>query len=320
METARLPRFRRVSEIAAMQLTKRDLEILRHVHRHRFLRSLHIVELVDGSSQQVLRRLQSLFHHGYLERPRAQIDYYHRGGSRHIVYGLGNKGVAILKRESEIQLRSIDWNDKNRAVGRLFLEHALLISDVLVSLEVACRNSDRVRFIPRDQIRLPDPMNQRRDPFRWSVTLKNRQKLSLIPDAVFALEVDGKPPNKNRIHFFLEADRGTMPIRREHLSQTSFFRKLLAYEATWKQRLHRSRFGFHRFRVLTVTTSPQRVESLVGACKSLECGQGLFLFGERRSLAKADPLVFEWKGGRPPQATRLLDSLKPKQLAGIPKA
>jgi hypothetical protein len=29
----------------------------------------------------VLRRLQLLFHHGYLDRPRAQIDYY-RAGSR----------------------------------------------------------------------------------------------------------------------------------------------------------------------------------------------------------------------------------------------
>jgi hypothetical protein len=37
-------------------------------------------------------------------------------------------------------------------------------------------------------------------------------------------------------HFFLEADRGTMPVTRWTLSQTSFFRKLLAYEATWTQK------------------------------------------------------------------------------------
>ncbi len=306
METSRLPRFRRASEIPSMQLTKRDVEILRQIHRHRFLRSRHIVELVDGSSQQILRRLQLLFHHGYLERPRAQIDYYHHGGSRHIVYGIGNKGATVLKRDSETPHRA-DWTGKNRAVGRLFLEHALLISDVLVSLEIACRNSERVRFIPREQLRLPERIKQHQDPFRWSVTLRNRQKLSLIPDAVFALEFDGKSLNKERIHFFLEADRGTMPIRREHLSQTSFFRKLLAYEATWKQGLHRSKFGFNRFRVLSVTTSPQRVESLIEACESIPHGHGLFLFGESNALAKADPLVFEWRGGRPQQAARLLD-------------
>jgi hypothetical protein len=41
--------------------------------------------------------LQFLYHDGYLERPRIQIEYYHRGGSRHIVYGLGNKGAAFLR-------------------------------------------------------------------------------------------------------------------------------------------------------------------------------------------------------------------------------
>lgn len=151
-------------------------------------------------------------------------------------------------------------------------------------------------------------MNQQRDPFRWSVTLGNRQKVSVIPDAVFALEFAERPSKNNRIHFFLEADRGTMPMRRDRFSQTSFRRKLLAYEATSKQGIHRSRFDFHRFRVLTVKTNPQRVENLVGTCKSLECGQGLFLFGERRSLAKANPLVFEWRRSGPQRGIQLLDS------------
>ena len=287
METSRRPRFRRVSEIPSIQLTKRDIEILRQIHRHRFLRSRHIVELVDGSSQQILRRLQLLFHHGYIERPRAQIDYYHRGGSRHIVYGIGNKGATVLKRDSETPHRA-DWTGKNRAVGRLFLEHALLISDVLVSLEIACRNSERVRFIPREQLQLPDRIKQHRDPFRWSVTLGNRQKLSLIPDAVFALEFSDKSRRKELIHFFLEADRGTMPIRREHLSQTSFFRKLLAYEATWKQGLHRSRFGFNRFRVISISCSRRRVENLSGASSTLRGCYGLFVFANRKDLEKSN--------------------------------
>lgn len=36
----------------------------------------------------MLRRLQRLYHHGYVERPACQIDYYQRGGSRSIAYGL----------------------------------------------------------------------------------------------------------------------------------------------------------------------------------------------------------------------------------------
>jgi DNA-binding Lrp family transcriptional regulator len=307
MEFARLPRFKRTQEIAPMQLTERDREIVQLMHRHRFLRSKHVIALIGESSQQVLRRLQLLFHHGYLERPRAQIDYYRRGGSRHIVYGIGNKGVALLRQESGPACRNLNWSLKNRGVRRLFLEHTLLVSDVMVSLELACRKSGRVRLLTGDQLPLPDELKRRREPFRWRVSLDHGQRLGLIPDAVFALEFTDQPAGRNRAFFFLEADRATMPVMRQNLAQTSFYRKLLAYEATWRQGIHRSRFGFHRFRVLTVTSSPQRVESLVGACESLERGHGLFLFADRHSLAQADPLAYDWKAGRPHETARLLD-------------
>ena len=307
MESVRLPRFKRVAEIAPIQLTERDRDIIRQVHRHRFLRSSHITALVGGSAPQLLRRLQLLYHHRYLERPRSQIDYYHRGGSRRIVYGLGSKGASLLKRESSPAFREFNWGEKNRGIGRLFLEHALLISDVMVSLELACRKSDRVRLLIGRDISIPDATSRQREPFRWKVTLSNRQKLGLIPDQVFALESADQPPGRNRAFYFLEADRATMPVVRENLFQTSLFRKLLAYEATWTQGLHRSRFDFHRFRVITVTSSPRRVENLVAACQNLERGHGLFLFADRHSLGEADPLAYDWKSGRPNETTRLLD-------------
>ena len=87
---SRLPRFKRVAPVAPIQLTKRDHEIIRIIHRHRVLRSHQIIALIGDSAQQLSRRLQRLFHHGYLERPRAQLQYYERGGSETITYGLGN--------------------------------------------------------------------------------------------------------------------------------------------------------------------------------------------------------------------------------------
>lgn len=174
-----------------------------------------------------------------------------------------------------------------------------LFHDVMVSFELACRKSGRVRLLTGDELPLLGELRNRREPFRWRVTLSNRQKLGLIPDQVLALEFTDQPPGRNRAFFFLEADRATMPVARKSFSQTSFFRKLLAYEATWTQGLHRSRFGFHRFRVLTVTSSPQRVESLVTASQSLERGHGLFLFADRRSLVQADPLTLGWRSAWP---------------------
>lgn len=116
----RLPRFKRASTIAPLQLTERDQQIIRLVHHHQFLRSSHITSLLGGSRQQILRRLKLLYHHGYLERPRAQIQYYERGGSKSIAYGLGNKGGLLLKQELGVVVHPDSWSEKNHVIGRMF--------------------------------------------------------------------------------------------------------------------------------------------------------------------------------------------------------
>src|SRR5437016_7856718 len=131
MESSRLPRFKRSATVAPIRFTERDRQIIRLVHRHRFLRSTQIVALIGDSSQQLLRRLKLLYHHGFLERPRSQLDYYHHGGSREIVHGLGNKGAAVLRSELGSTFQEIPWGEKNRSTGRIFLEHALFVSDVM---------------------------------------------------------------------------------------------------------------------------------------------------------------------------------------------
>lgn len=141
----RLPRFKRSPEISPLRLTDRDGEILKCLHRHRFLRSDHIAALATGSRQQILRRLQRLYHHGYLECPRCQIDYY-QSGSRRIAYGLASKGAAWLKHELSLPSQKQDWKQKHH-VGRLFLEHALMVSDIMVALELACRHRPDVRLL-----------------------------------------------------------------------------------------------------------------------------------------------------------------------------
>lgn len=307
MASPRLPRFQRAATIAPMQLTGRDRQIVRLIHRHRFLRSPQIVAFMGDGSQSVLRRLQLLYHHGYLERPRAQLDYFHQGGSRHMVYGLGNKGAAMLKQEMGASFQELRSGEKNRSVGRVYLEHALLVSEFMVALELACRQTGHVRLLTGGDLPVTGE-RERRHPFKWSVKTREGVKLGVIPDRVFGLEFPDATGNATRAFFFLEADRGTMPVTRCTLAQTSFFRKLLAYEATWSQGIHRTRFGFHRFRVLTVTTSAERVQSIVNACSQLERGQGLFLFADRTVLAKPEGLLSAiWRTGRPGETASLLD-------------
>ena len=285
----RLPRFKRSPEIPAFQLTTRDREILHHVHRHLFLRSDHLATLTTGSPQQMLRRLQRLYHHGYLERPRCQIDYY-QSGSRRIAYGIGNKGAAWLKRELSLPYHRLDWPRKNNVV-RYFLEHALLVSDFMVVLEIACRRRQDVRLLMEDDLILTDAVIAGQNPFRWRVNIPGGPACTVIPDRVFGLEY----ANGTRAWFVLEADRATMPLARRNLERSSFRRKMLAYQATWVQNLHRQ-FSWQRFRVLTVTTDSERVQGMIKACQRLKQGRGLFLFTDVKTLqGQSDFFSLRWR-------------------------
>lgn len=277
-----------------MVLTGRDREILLHVHRHKFLRSDHITALCPGSRQQITRRLQRLFHQGFLDRPKCQIDYY-QSGSRRIAYGIGKKGLELLRREQPSLVQGAISNN-HKFIGRLFLEHALLVSEVVVSVELACRQRDDINFLwARDSEKFTS--NQ------WSVTIDRKLKCQVIPDFVFGLEYAGE-----RCWYFVEADRGTMPVTRRSLQSSSIRRKFACYTATWDQRVHQ-KFGIRRFRVLTVTTKSDRVESMIRVCRdNVKTGIGLFLFNTLKSLKEQrDFWALPWKTAYSDGPASLLD-------------
>jgi hypothetical protein len=300
-----------------MVLTPRDHEILRAVHRHRLLRSTHLVALSGGSRQATLRRLQLLFHHGYLDRPSMQLDWYTRG-SEPLVYALGNRGAALLETEGVVRRGGARWDTKNRNLSRVFLHHTLAVAEVMVAFEVACRSREDVRFIPPEEVlaRAPEATRRLRLPFRWQVEIRHDgklQRLGLEPDKVFGLRFEDAPENRRYAFFFLEADRGTMPVTRKGLGQTSFLRKLLCYQGTWRQGVHRMHLGISNFRVLTVTTSRDRMEHLVKACRSLGGGGSrLFLFTNQEGLGLGDILGQKWANGRGNDARLLLAEVTEK--------
>ena len=274
MDALRHPRFQRAENFPPMQLTPRDAEILRLLQRNRFLRSNQLAALIDGSRQQLLRRLQSLYHHGFVERPVSQIDYYQRGGSQSMVYGLANRGAAHLARADGHDVPRLDWNARNRHTTRLFLEHALMISEIIVSLELAVRSIPGVRILYHGE----SP--------RWKVPLRGSAPVTVIPDAMFSVQHD-----TDTILFALEADRGTMPVQSANRLRSSIARKLTAYEASWRGNIFRQRFGATRVQILTITTSAARLASITEHARSHVSAAGLFHFATLAELT-ASPTQF----------------------------
>jgi len=302
----RRPRFRRATP-PALAVTDRDIEIMRHVARHRFLRSTQIIDLVAArSKQKILRRLHVLYHNGFLDRPPAQLEYYRAGGgSKPMVYGLGNKGADLLATQFALPRSRVDWTTKNRTTGQLFVEHTLGVADVMLAFERASktRSSTDIMYLDTILKRAPEATRRSRKPYGWRIRVPfngTSQRVGVIPDKIFGIRFSDKPAGENSMYFFLEVDRGTMPATRTNLYQTSFLRKLLGYGETHRGQIHMKLYGIQSFRVLTVTTSFERIENLIDAYQGLVrelCPPSVFLFTDHTSILANDILSVPWING-----------------------
>jgi hypothetical protein len=295
----RRPRFSRESPIA-LRLTDDDLAIIRAVAKHRFLRSTHFQRLLPHRSpRKLLERLGELYHAGVLDRPRAQINYHAQSGSAPIVYALGNQGAEAVTEVEHQRPPITDWTDKNREAKRPYIEHALLLADLMLPLELSSSLHPGIKFIDAQTLAASLPAGTIGSESPWTLTARlihhgRPHIVSLVPDAVFALEF-GDP--NSRSYFFVEADRATMPIMRSDHSQSCYRRKLIAYFTAHKAGQHIARFAFPNLRVLTLTTSAQRIASMLDAVRQVTAGRGsgMFLFADATTLsAPNDPSTAAW--------------------------
>jgi hypothetical protein len=315
--TERLPRFeRRRNDIPNFEVMPRDEEIVRIVGRHRFVRSHHIVDLLladdpSYSEQQIKRRLQLLFHGDYLSRPKVQVESYRAGaGSKPMVYILGNRGIDLLAKKYGFRRSSADWTTKARTATRGTIEHALEVTDFMVALALACKRQGRLAVMYFDEIMrelAPAETRKHPNPYYWPVSVRpipgrwqSRATKAhyAIPDKIFAVRNLELPEGQNRKFFFLEADRGTMPVVRPDLDKSSLLRKLVLYGFTHLDRLHEKHYGLSHFRVLTVVPTRQRVGTILAAHQQHTAKlvpAGLCLFTDRRGLLDAeDFLAYPW--------------------------
>ena len=284
---SRNPRFYRCEDAPPLRLTARDSEILRLVAKHRMLRSTHVLSAIPGSRQNVLRRLQRLYHHQYLDRPRAQIEYYARG-SDPITYCLGKKGLELATRQASAP--GAFPSAMAGSVKPQFMRHTLLVAEIMLKIEKDCAADGSAEFIDEDKLRGKIVGSQAFvDPFAWNVTAAVQganKSIGVRPDRAFSLSA----PNGIPVLLFLEADRGTMPVTRSDFEQNSLYKKMLGYYETWRQEERRRRFGFQRFLVLFVLENPGRASNALRANMKFNGGRGsgLFAFASARALAGAD--------------------------------
>ena len=185
--TRRRPHFHRQPS-APLWLTEDDKKIIAHVGAHRFRRAPDIARFINRPPKKIVERLTELFHAGYLDRPQAQLEFFTPSNRPPYVYALGTKGAALLAELHGDAAPKIDWTDKNRAVGRPFIHHSLLIGDVMTAAERVAPAHPGVQLITAKHILAAAPEKTQRSVNPWKLTAtllvdgNTQHPASIVPD------------------------------------------------------------------------------------------------------------------------------------------
>jgi hypothetical protein len=306
--TKHRPRFHRASrdDRPAFRLTDRDREMLKIVFDYRFITAAMLQDLVrpveltknqqdaleklraykqatasasgdaEGAQtktrREILRRLQMLYHAGYVQRQKL-------ADGEPIIYSTGNLGADELMLHYGIDRKQIEWTTKARESTERYIHHGLVISRFRHALALA------VREVPSASVESWIPSGGFSAPVTYQDAVRTRDgtRTELVhsvvkPDGLFVLTVGEK-----RIHCFLEADRSKMTNARYLAKLKSHFAFYQTYVRGEKKA------GITQMRVLSVTISDARKDNLRETAQQVSTeAKDLFWFACERSY-RDDP-------------------------------
>ena len=273
----------------SLELSHTDLNILESlsVKGYRFLTCKHLCLLYGFSFEECLHTMDKLCSAGLVMRvflPTTEME------TPEPIYTLTRIGARELARLQHSSTRNLIATA--RKPSYFFLEHSLKIASFMCSLISALNDSSiklrfwqseyNIRSSRRKALMVPDPYEV-------------RHKIPIIPDGLFALEKDGVID-----YYFLEADRGTMPI-------VSIRKKMLGYMQFFRKELHTNLFNVPHFRVLFVTTTPYRRDQARSALREIGHCPNMFLFGLWNNVTHENILGSIWLTCRKETLFSILD-------------
>lgn len=246
-----------MTQSKSLNLNQRDIDILwkLSLKGYRFLTCQHLAMLHFSTEGSCRKRMEQFQKSGLVEKCFTPV--VHQGEKRKVVYTLTAKGAREFSRVSGGSAKGLAGSKKFSA---FFLEHELKISKFMCSLEAALKSKDSRLLFWKSQ-------NELRSLHLKVANPRARgERIPVIPDGLFSIAAEGRLE-----HFFLEADRGTMGL-------PEIAKKMLGYVEFYRKGIHQDIFRLPYFRVLLVTTTPQRIKKMMVELRKISLCQNMFLF------------------------------------------
>jgi hypothetical protein len=280
--TASLVRKTVARKKTSFAMTLRDREIIAAVSTHRALTTDQVSLLFwdrPKANNRCRHRLKVLSEHGFLERAEQPIAL--TDGRKPLVYFLDSKGLGVASEVLDVSPAKIDWNPKHNNVKWPFLEHLLATNEIRVRMEVA---APKAGFTIQEWI---DDKSLASRSIRDRITIADpdggTRQMTVGPDGYVSLL---SPDGKTKHRAFIEADRATVPLARWRT-------KVWKYLQYFRSREFRDRYEATKpFRVLTVTTSQERLENMKKETESLGAITW-FWFSTYDAIREGDRILFQ---------------------------
>jgi hypothetical protein len=215
---------------------------------------------------QAHRRLQRLYHHQVVNRHKQTLDP--GKGRLPLIYSLDEKGISLVAGSDGPQ-KEIRKPKYARRLGSLFRNHTIAVNDFMVCIEWLAKVGlfDLMEY--RSEFKLRSDQKKAWDQkkaaekkveageevpipevHRVPFSQVGERVVHSFPDGFFVLQVAEGP-----VACFLEVDRATMPLRR-------WKRKIKSYLSYRNSGIAEKVYGYSNYRILTVTSSPERLKNL----------------------------------------------------------
>lgn len=243
------------------RVSKRDYEVLKLLHRYRYLRSSFIHAFVGGSEHTLKWRLRKMYDEGYIARPQQQM-YTADFNYKPLIYELDRKGEAVLSENGDLSPFYRITTRPGREAPRHQYLHDLMICDIMASIELGIKKEKKLKLMTVHEIleRASEAAKNSTKPLTIKTSLG-----TLTPDAVFGIIYP-----TGTIFYMLEADRNNEPIRRKRLG-SSYQSKLNRYTEVIRGGLYKRHYNMKSGMVaLHVTTNETHMENLIDASINAE--------------------------------------------------
>lgn len=288
-------------------ITPRVIAWISAIARFGVLTSEQVAKLDGGSRQNVIRGLKECTDHGLIRRADTPLDAPFTGfyDARPRAFCVTARGLKCLEAAGV----SLNVTPKR---SQVLLAHEIETAEIffILSADAAARGIQLIDqpellglgFIPQSTRAMQKPLRlvgkaHPHDFPHLQPVLKKPTSIGTECDRACMPIL----PNQTSWWWCVENDRGTEDVTTHRVNgRATWFKKALGYYTAWKSGAHIMQWGepAKALRVLTITTSEKRIDSMIAVNDHIGVPAGLMLFATRDRLAKHGALGPAWRSAK----------------------